>query len=215
MFASAIHQHESATRHTSVPCLLNPPPHPFHPDVAEHQLWVPCVIFHLWQCTCLNAILSNHTIFSFPQCVQNFVLYVSVSFVALHIGSWVPSFWIPYTYINKCYLSFSFWLPSFCITGGICFSEVYSQVSVPQSTLWNPWVYDDKGDPRAPWQPWGQTKIKRNVDGETVEVNWLGGLVVKNLPSNAGTVGSSPGRGAKMPHALWPKKPKHKTGATL
>ena len=32
-----------------------------------------------------------------------------------------------------------------------------------------------------------------------------GGPVVKTSPSNAGCVGSIPGRGAKIPHALWPK----------
>ena len=33
-----------------------------------------------------------------------------------------------------------------------------------------------------------------------------GGLVVKTSPSNAESVGSIPGRGAKIPHALWLKK---------
>ena len=42
-----------------------------------------------------------------------------------------------------------------------------------------------------------------------------GGPVVKTSPSNAGSVGSIPGLGAKIPHASWPKKPKHKTEAIL
>ena len=33
-----------------------------------------------------------------------------------------------------------------------------------------------------------------------------GGRVVKTSPSNAGGVGSIPDRGAKIPHASWPKK---------
>ena len=33
------------------------------------------------------------------------------------------------------------------------------------------------------------------------------GPVVKTLPSNAGVVGSNPGQGAEILHALWPKKP--------
>ena len=41
------------------------------------------------------------------------------------------------------------------------------------------------------------------------------GPVVKTLPSNAGGVGLIPGWGAKIPHALWPKKSKHNTEATL
>ena len=32
-----------------------------------------------------------------------------------------------------------------------------------------------------------------------------GGPVVKTSPSNAGGEGSTPGRGAKIPHVLWPK----------
>ena len=45
--------------------------------------------------------------------------------------------------------------------------------------------------------------------------NWdfPGGPVAKTSPSNAGGAGSIPGQGAKIPHASWPKKPKHKTEA--
>ena len=39
--------------------------------------------------------------------------------------------------------------------------------------------------------------------------------VVKTSPSNAGGESSTPGQGAKFPHALWATKPKHKTEATL
>ena len=63
-----------------------------------------------------------------------------------------------------------------------------------------------------------------NYGGETKQDKWLpgpptkriivsspisqsgdfpGGLVVKNPPSNAGGMGSIPGRGAKIPHATW------------
>ena len=42
-----------------------------------------------------------------------------------------------------------------------------------------------------------------------------GGPVVETSPSNAGGAGSIPGRGAKISHALRPKKPKHKTEAIL
>ena len=41
-----------------------------------------------------------------------------------------------------------------------------------------------------------------------------GSPVVKTSPSNAGGAGSIPGRGAKFPHASWPKR-KHKTEAIL
>ena len=39
--------------------------------------------------------------------------------------------------------------------------------------------------------------------------------MVKTLPSNIGGVGSIPGQGAEISHALWPKKPKHKTETVL
>ena len=42
-----------------------------------------------------------------------------------------------------------------------------------------------------------------------------GGPVVKTSPSNAGGAGSIPGRGAKIPRDLWPKKPKHETETIL
>ena len=41
-----------------------------------------------------------------------------------------------------------------------------------------------------------------------------GGPVVKTLPSNAGSKGSIPGQGTKIPHALWPKS-QNKTEAIL
>ena len=37
--------------------------------------------------------------------------------------------------------------------------------------------------------------------------------VVRTPPSNAGGTGSIPGQEAKIPHASWPKKLKHKTEA--
>ena len=42
-----------------------------------------------------------------------------------------------------------------------------------------------------------------------------GGPMAKASPSNAGGVGWIPGWGPKIPHASWPKKPKHKTEAML
>ena len=42
--------------------------------------------------------------------------------------------------------------------------------------------------------------------------SWSSG---KTSPSSAGGAGLIPGRGAEIPHASRPKKPKHKTEATL
>ena len=44
--------------------------------------------------------------------------------------------------------------------------------------------------------------------GTSLAVQWL-------RLYNAGSWGSIPGQGAKIPHALWPKKPKHKTETIL
>ena len=41
------------------------------------------------------------------------------------------------------------------------------------------------------------------------------GPVAETSPSNAGGAGLIPGRGGKISHASWPKKPKLKTEATL
>ena len=48
-----------------------------------------------------------------------------------------------------------------------------------------------------------------------VHRDFPGGPVVKILRFNAGDVGSIPGQGAKIPHALQAKKSKHKTEAIL
>ena len=50
-----------------------------------------------------------------------------------------------------------------------------------------------------------QSKLSMKVDGP----------VVKTSPSSAEAVGSIPGRGARIPHALWAKKPKRDTETIL
>ena len=42
-----------------------------------------------------------------------------------------------------------------------------------------------------------------------------GGLVLEALPPNAGGTGSLPGQGAKIPYALWPKRPNQKSETIL
>ena len=50
---------------------------------------------------------------------------------------------------------------------------------------------------------------------EYVEWGLPDGPVVKTLPCKLGGAGSIPGQEAKIPHALQPKKPKHKTKTIL
>ena len=45
--------------------------------------------------------------------------------------------------------------------------------------------------------------------------DFRGGAVFKNPHSSAGGAGLIPGRGAQIPHASRPKKPKHKSEAIL
>ena len=48
---------------------------------------------------------------------------------------------------------------------------------------------------------------------EDAKASWRdfpGGPLVKTSPPNAGSAGSIPGQGGKIPHASRPKKPKHK-----
>ena len=69
--------------------------------VPEHWLWVPCFmhqtctghLFYIWQYTCFSFILSNHhPTLIFSHRVQKSLLYIFVSFAALHVGSSLPSF---------------------------------------------------------------------------------------------------------------------------
>ena len=109
------------------PLQLRLPPLPIHPSSSsQHCLWVPCVtrqaplaLFYFRQCVCSKAVPSDHPTLSFSHWVLKSVLYVHVSFAALHLGSSVPSFEIPYICVNIQYLSFSFWLTSLCITGSM------------------------------------------------------------------------------------------------
>ena len=81
----AIHQYESATSMHVFPSFY-PPRSLLTPSfqvVPEHQFWVPCFmhrpcpghLFYVWQCTCFNAILSNHSTLAFSQSPKVFSLY--------------------------------------------------------------------------------------------------------------------------------------------
>ena len=63
-----------------------------------------------------------------------------------------------------------------------------------------------------PWKHYAKWK-KSGMKGQMLD--FPGSSVDKTSPSNAGVVGLIPGQGAKIPHASWPKKPKHKTEAIL
>ena len=53
-------------------------------------------------------------------------------------------------------------------------------------------------------------KASKQVVLKRINRDFPHGLVDKTPPSIAGVAGSIPGRGAKISHASWPPKPKHK-----
>ena len=95
--------------HPEPPTPHPPPPIPpgRHRALAYVRLClVICllVVIYMFQCCSLK---SPHPLL---HRVQKSVLYVSIA--ALHVGSSVPSFKMPYICVNVWYLSLSFWLPS-------------------------------------------------------------------------------------------------------
>ena len=94
----AINQHESATGIHVFP-ILNPPPSSlpipslwvvpvYQPQAFSilHQTWTGDS-FHIWYCTCFNAILPNHPTLSISHRIQKTVLYTSVSFAVSSRGN--------------------------------------------------------------------------------------------------------------------------------
>ena len=95
--AFALHQRESATSaHVSpnpeTPSHIHPDPTPliFHRALAFCALFLALnlhlsSILHMVY-TCFNAVLSNHATIAFSHRVPKSVLYICVSFAALHIA---------------------------------------------------------------------------------------------------------------------------------
>ena len=55
---------------------------------SRREYWVGCHCL----LRCFSVVLLNHPTLTFSHGVQKSVLYISVSFAALHVGSLVPSF---------------------------------------------------------------------------------------------------------------------------
>ena len=78
-------------------CLL---PHPIPLGLPSVPVLSTCLmhpawagdLFHPWQYTCFNAIISEHPTLTFFHKVQKSVLYIRVPFSVLHIGLLLPSF---------------------------------------------------------------------------------------------------------------------------
>ena len=79
-----------------------------------HWLWVPCFTYgniHV-------LMLVSQIIPPLPSPTESKSLYfISVSFTVSHIGSPLPSFYIPYICVNILYWCFSSWLTSLCLIG--------------------------------------------------------------------------------------------------
>ena len=65
------------------------------------------------------------------------LFFISVSFAVSHIGSSLPSFYIPYICINILYWCFSFWLISLCIIGS---SFIHLIRTDSNAFFFNSWV---------------------------------------------------------------------------
>ena len=84
--------------HPELPFYLPPHPisqgHPSQPALSAcfmNQTWTGD-LFHIWQYTCFNAILSNHHTLALPHRVQKSVLYICGSFDVSHTWSLLPFF---------------------------------------------------------------------------------------------------------------------------
>ena len=84
--------------HPDLPSCL--PPHPIPLGLPSTPALSTCLmhptwaadLFHPWEYTCFNAILSEHPTLAFSHRVQKSILYICVSFSILHIGLLLPSF---------------------------------------------------------------------------------------------------------------------------
>ena len=120
MVLFAIHSHESVISIHVFPILTPlPPPSPSYPSglsqytSPEHPvLWrsISYMIIYMFQCYSLKSSQLR----LLPQSPKS-VLYIYVSFAALHIESSLPSFKIPYICVNVFYWCFSFWLTLHCM----------------------------------------------------------------------------------------------------
>ena len=70
-------------------------------------------------------------------------------------------------------------------------------------------VFTEQGQHSVIFSP-----AKFNIKTEYLR-DFPGGPMVKTLPSKVQGEGLIPGRGAKIPHALWPTVPKYKTEAIV
>ena len=115
-------------RYTCVPPILNPPPtsHPSYPSGLSQSTGFGCpascsglalVMYFTYGNEHVSTLLLQIIPPHLSRWVQNSVIYIYISFAALHVGSLVPSFQIPYICVNLQCWSFSFWFSSLCIIG--------------------------------------------------------------------------------------------------
>ena len=112
VLVSAIHQPKSATGIHMFPPSWIPLPSPSRLSQST-GLSSLChtasshLLFYIWKCIRFHAILSICPTLSLPHYVHKSVLYTYVWMAALRIELSVPSFQIPYAYVNIQYLFFS------------------------------------------------------------------------------------------------------------
>ena len=125
LLVSVIQQCESAIIiHLSIPSVLSRPPLPNPTSLGHHRApdWAPCVLQQLLtsHLFCIVYVSMLALLSPFVPLPPSLTLFTSC-FLHLCLHSFPANMFIntiiPYTYINKLYLFFSFWFTSLCITG--------------------------------------------------------------------------------------------------
>ena len=111
-------------KYTYIPFLLSLPSTPHHPTPLGHHRalsWAPCAIrqlpisylFYTWWCIYVKPDLPIHPALPFPCCVHMSILNICLCSCP---GTRFKCTIFLYICINICYLFFSFWLISLCMT---------------------------------------------------------------------------------------------------
>ena len=112
---------------------------------------------------------------------------------------------------------FSSRLQSFPASGSLLFSSLPLSETYSLKSFSNPWVFIFLSCQsvfsadcfETNYREQRLVRVSQCSSSSWTKQDFPGGLMVSTSPSNARGVKSIPARGGKVPHALWPKKPKN------